>query len=148
MFLICSTPAGTVTGMHCSECAYWDASARGDRGLCRHGAPRTLLAGAEADFVARAVWPQTDASDWCVRIPTMSAGGSDFMSAPDSDRSRPGVALAFWLVGFSGTCGRGQAATARAAVFRRLSPCRRMRCALWTRRSRMASARVGSPTTS
>jgi hypothetical protein len=33
-----------------------------------------------------------------VRIPTKSAGGSDFMSAPDSDRSRPGVALAFWLV--------------------------------------------------
>jgi DNA-binding transcriptional regulator LsrR (DeoR family) len=33
-----------------------------------------------------------------LRIPTKSAGGSDFMSAPVSDRSRPGVALAFWLV--------------------------------------------------
>lgn len=45
----------------------------------------------------------------------------------------------------SGSGGCGQAATARAAVLRRLSPCRRMRWALCTRRSRMASARVGSP---
>lgn len=79
------------------------------------------------------------------RAPVPIDGGRRFrmMAAMDSDD--PGRSLRRWRYDQVRWRCPGQAGLALAMALRMDSPFRMRRCALWTRRSRMASARVGSP---
>lgn len=48
--------AGTAA---CAKCAYFDAQASADLGLCRYNPPVSPNADAAG------VWPKVEASDWC-----------------------------------------------------------------------------------
>ena len=78
-----------------------------------------------------------------VRIPTKSATDSDRMPATDSEACRPPLRSVLRVVDYGWVV--SLPVKSSACRLRSDSPLRAMRCALWTRRSRMASARVGSP---
>ena len=96
---------------------------------------------------------------WLITPPGLEVGVSDcgqanrLNAATRSDRRRPPFPMkATGLHCRHGDLGQDFFSTSRlefwAAIFRMLSPLRSRRCALWTRRSRTASAMVGSAITS
>ena len=103
------------------------------------------LAAARLRYIAGTAWSAADSDDCGQAIRLNAAKRSDRRRAPFPTK-------ATGLHCRHGDLGQGFFAASRlevwAVIFRMLSPVSTRRCALWTRRSRTASAMVGSAMTS